>query len=435
MVRSAIRLAAFLALFSTVVSDATPAFLHAAGGPLNTPAGTVRYYFRALDSHQCDLAFKFAGQYDSSLRAFRRDCRAIRRVEIETLDRSRIPPASADGGIYLPGHPLHRVPAGRCGNVRRLVSDGADVWSGLAHSLLAQSLHPTRTRDSSDRSPMRDPFAIVCASERPDDRQRFRFPIRDNRLDLSQYLRLVCAERKLQSRDRLELRFAPTTVYRTVDAGRHWTALLHFTTTTGSVWIRAFMPNSVIVAATVGPLTAASEPHLRSALYSTRDGGRYWLRFPLPADYATEPGSISFPDSQRGWLWYGGGAAGSMSVYVYRTVDGGRRWVRVACSAFSNSTIGYGCSHPSGIGLGGDKGYLMFKDAHDGWLTVSDATGVLYLYHTWDGGTSWRRQAVGLPSGVAFPTANSTVGPFGTLFQSSFFGQIVACLRKSTSTR
>jgi photosystem II stability/assembly factor-like uncharacterized protein len=128
-------------------------------------------------------------------------------------------------------------------------------------------------------------------------------------------------------------------------------------------------------------------------------------------NYATETGSISFPDQKHGWIWYGGGAAGSMSVYVYRTVDGGRHWSRVACTAFSNPTPGFGCPHPSGIGLGGDKEYLTFKDAHNGWLTVYDNRGVPDLYHTADGGTSWQRQAVGLPHGVTLPTGKSTVFP------------------------
>lgn len=113
-----------------------------------------------------------------------------------------------------------------------------------------------------------------------------------------------------------------------------------------------------------------------------------------------------------------------MPVDVYRTADGGRQWSRVACTAFPSASSRYACPHPSGIRLAGDKENLTFKDAHDGWLTVYEASGVPGLYHTSDGGTSWQRQAVGLPPGVLLPSAKSTVFPFGTFRQASFFGQI-----------
>jgi photosystem II stability/assembly factor-like uncharacterized protein len=424
MVRRAVHLALSLMLFLTVVSHASPALLNVESRSLDTPTGTVRIYLHALGSRRCDLAFKFGGQTDSLLRAFRRNCRTIRRVAIEQL--------------IDPGYRLHpQTAAYTCLGIRYTVyrQDSAESFGGwyLMERTIGSAWHillslsdVTRGRRATRQSEPQ------CATHLPSYVHRSAgtivsgfafFSATTGWIALSTSGSYVpngsCSHGIGSNCDS-----APTTVYRTVDAGRHWTALLHFTTTTGPVWIREFRPNSVIVVGTVGPLSATSTYHFSAVLYDTRDGGRHWQRFHLPLNYATEPGSISFPDSQHGWLWYGGGAAGSMSVYVYRTLDGGRGWTRVACSAFSNSTIGYGCSHPSGIGLGGDKGYLTFKGSHDGWLTVSDATGVPYLYHTSDGGTSWRRQAVGLPSGVALPTANGTVDPFGTLFQPSFFGEI-----------
>ncbi len=62
-----------------------PARSNAESGPLDTPTSMVRFYFHALDTHQCDLAFKFASGTGQSLGAFRRDCRAIRHMHLSHL--------------------------------------------------------------------------------------------------------------------------------------------------------------------------------------------------------------------------------------------------------------------------------------------------------------------------------------------------------------
>jgi hypothetical protein len=61
-----------------------------------------------------------------------------------------------------------------------------------------------------------------------------------------------------------------------------------------------------IVAATLGPINAASNTHFNTVLFSTHDSGRHWQRFPLSVNYYTETGTISFPDPRHGWLWYTG---------------------------------------------------------------------------------------------------------------------------------
>ncbi len=96
----------------------------------------------------------------------------------------------------------------------------------------------------------------------------------------------------------------------------------------------------------------------------------------------------------------------------------GRRWRRVACTAFSNSTPGYSCSRPSGISLGGDKADLVFKGARSGWLTVDELTGAPNLNGTANGGTSWQRQPIRLSGEVVRPTRKDGPNPtysFGTL--------------------
>lgn len=427
MVRHAVRLAASLVLVMTVLIERLPARLNAENGPLDTPAGTVRLYFDALGAGQCDLAFKFAGQSSRSLGAFRRSCRAIRSIVINRLDD--------------PGYRLHpQTAAYTCLAVRYTVyrRSGSTTFGGWClmertlgpawHILVALSqvtkggraIHLTRVQCAS-----RLPSYVHAGSGMIISGSAF-LSARFGWIALSSsgsYLPNGSCNHGIGS----NCDSAPSTVYRTDDAGNHWTPILHFSATGGPpVWVRLFSRHVGLVAATVGPLTAASNEHFTSALFRTQDGGRHWQRLPLPVNYATESGTISFPDPRHGWLWYGGGAGGSMAVDVYRTTDGGRHWNRVACTSFLNSAPGY-CTHQSGIGLGGDKSYLTFKDGHDGWLAAQDNTGVPDIYYTADGGMSWRRQAVGLPPGVALPSGKigkGTVFPSGMLLQPSFFGRL-----------
>jgi photosystem II stability/assembly factor-like uncharacterized protein len=158
-------------------------------------------------------------------------------------------------------------------------------------------------------------------------------------------------------------------------------------------------------------------------LLRTSDGGQHWIKLPLPQGYGVDTRSITFSDPQHGWLWFGGAAMGSEAVYMDHTADGGRRWARIACVTFSNPLPGYGCPLHSGIGLGGDKEFLTFRNAADGWLTVFSNTGIPQLLRSGDGGRHWSDQRVGLPPGVSLPGPPSTVYPEGSFLPPHLFGQ------------
>jgi hypothetical protein len=425
MAKRAGRLAASLAVLAGVLFDTAPAHLNAAGDPLDTPTTMVRFYFHALGSGQCALASKFAGQSGESLSAFLRSCRAIRRIVIDQL---------TDPGYRLrPQNAMYTCLGLRYTLYRH---SGAATFGGWY--LLERTLGPTWQILFSLSHITNGGSAVYltkaqCASHLPS----YVHPSSGTLISGSGFLSASASWIALSTSGSYlpsgscshgigsNCETAPTSVYRTDDAGSHWIPVLHFTAAVGPpVWIRLFSRQVGMVAATVGPLKATPNYHFTAALFSTYDGGHHWRRSALPVNYVTETGSISFPDPQHGWLWYGGGAGGSMAVDVYRTTDAGRHWNRVACTSFSSSTPGY-CTHQSGIGLSGDKTYLTFKDAHEGWLEVQENSGVPDIYHTADGGTSWFRQPVGLPPGV-FPleTGKSTVFPSGTLLQPSFLGRL-----------
>jgi len=424
-VRHVVRLTLCLAVVVAGLVAMAPAPLQADSNPLATPATMVRFYYHALGAGQCDLAFKFAGMSSRSLSAFRRNCRTIHRIVVEQLND--------------PGYRLHPQNAAyTCLALRYTVYRGSGATTfggwylmertlGPAWHILYALSHVTKGGSATHLT------KTQCASHLPAYVQPGSGTIISGSAFLSGTAGWIarsssgsylpnggCSHGIGTNCDA-----APTTVYRTDDAGKHWTPMLHFSAAGGPpVWLRLFNPRVGLVAATVGPLTSAANQHSSAALFRTQDGGRHWQRFSLPVNYSTENRTISFPDPRHGWVWYGGGAGGSMSVSVYRTSDGGRHWNRVACTSFSNTPSRYSCLHQSGIGLGGDKTNLTFKDGHEGWLESLEASGLPDIYYTADGGTSWRRQALGLPPGVERPTATTTVFPEGTLLQPRFFGRI-----------
>lgn len=400
----------------------------AAGNPIATPTGMVRYYLHALGRGQCALASKFGRESSRSLSAFQRDCRSIRRIAIDRLDdpgyRLR-PQAAAYTCLAIRYRTYRRDGMTLTGGWYLMERTLGPAWSILftrSHvTTNGRAIHLTKAQCAGHLPPYvrRGSGTIVAGSDF--------LSATTGWVALStsgSYVANGSCDHGIGS----NCESASTTLYRIDSAGGTWRALIRFATTIGPpVWIRLFSRQVGLVAATVGPLTATSGARFSSALFSTRDSGRHWRRFPLPPGYVTETGTVSFPDPRHGWLWYGGAAAGSMAVDVYRTQDGGRHWLHVACTTFPGVPLRSRCLHPSGIGLGGDKQYLTFKDDSNGWLTVFEDSGVPDIYRTADGGRSWRRQPIGLPAGVALPsgkTDRSTVFPGGELLQPSFAGRM-----------
>ena len=155
-------------------------------------------------------------------------------------------------------------------------------------------------------------------------------------------------------------------------------------------------------------------------LLETRDAGKHWRAVTLPAPPDSAANNISFVDRTRGWVMINvGAAAGSDEVLVLRTTDEGLTWHRVAATPpLSSPTL-----KPSrrGIPLGGDKTGMTFHDATTGWIAGTIATGGIYLYASHDGGRSWQRVVLGLPS--EFPSAALPI-----TYPPRFFGAKVGLL-------
>ncbi|MCL2463231.1 MAG: hypothetical protein FWF44_11240 [Defluviitaleaceae bacterium] len=128
-------------------------------------------------------------------------------------------------------------------------------------------------------------------------------------------------------------------------------------------------------------------------IYRTADGGADWASAGVPADWCGGA-DMDFIDADRGWLLvHLGVACGSEGVAVMRTTDGGETWETVSVTDFDKNTAG--C-----IGIGGDKNGISFSDANNGWVGGSDASGLIYLWATHDGGYTWQKQDVPAADGM-----------------------------------
>jgi photosystem II stability/assembly factor-like uncharacterized protein len=88
-------------------------------------------------------------------------------------------------------------------------------------------------------------------------------------------------------------------------------------------------------------------------------------------------------------------------VHVYRTVDGGRRWLLIAETL---RRPGAGTSR-SGLPVSCDKTGIAFAAPADGWLTSAcfSLTGAVLTTH--DGGALWAPQPLPLPPGTCGPSS------------------------------
>jgi photosystem II stability/assembly factor-like uncharacterized protein len=217
----------------------------------------------------------------------------------------------------------------------------------------------------------------------------------------------------------------------TVDGGHTWYDVTPSGLTLESQGTIALYPMSATDAWTWLSVYAGGSS---TTLWHTTDAGAHWSSSTVATGAV---GQLNFIDSQHGWLTAtpGGAAAGEYPIDVWRTIDGGATWAKVAPYSvfgstrgisFANATTGFagGCplGGPSGSPInlcvthdGGSTwsavpsptppGYVngsqlgaelpVFTSATAGVLEVTSlsnpsSTAILYLYRTTDAGTSWQ---------------------------------------------
>jgi photosystem II stability/assembly factor-like uncharacterized protein len=175
-------------------------------------------------------------------------------------------------------------------------------------------------------------------------------------------------------------------IVRTVDGGSTWLNV----TPPGLTGLGYSTTLSVLDVNTVWVLVPNAD-FFTGRLFSTTDGGNAWNSYDVPFG----GGVLQFLNASTGRVLADRGAgAGSQSVELFQTSDGGASWM----SVFNDDP-----TRPDSSGtlpLSGIKNGMTFIDANTGWVTgTRPVDGEVYLFVTHDGGVSWEQQLIPLPSG------------------------------------
>ena len=179
-----------------------------------------------------------------------------------------------------------------------------------------------------------------------------------------------------------------STILRTTDGAQTWRDV-----TPGAAEGKGIQPAFFLGAdrawAVVGDASGAQ------VVYRTSDAGQHWTAGDQFAVSNVVSG-IQFVDPLHGWIDMPGVPATGSSyqgMTIARTVDGGATWQRVAVSPGGASTSAAG-EIPAGCGKDGSG----FRDIVTGWVTGGCVQGVTF-YRTSNGGLTWQRQQVLGPAG------------------------------------
>ena len=181
----------------------------------------------------------------------------------------------------------------------------------------------------------------------------------------------------------------PFWIFRTVDGARHWQRQL--VGQTGSVLLTL---NSFQFLDPTHGFVAMGNP---SRLFRTTDGGMHWLALGLPY---SDGDAVTFADPLHGWFlaWPTVYPSPNQVPHLSSTSDGGNTW-----NQLPDPPVDFGLP----IFLVGYVTHgITFRTRLEGWLG-SNSADQPHVYSSADGGQSWHRREVPLPSGGV---GSSTLG-------------------------
>jgi len=168
-----------------------------------------------------------------------------------------------------------------------------------------------------------------------------------------------------------------TWVVRTTDSGRHWRAA---TAPVKRIASASFLGAGVALIEADSLHPGAPEAPRTEPVYRTLNGGRSWQRLARVQSDC----QLDFVDKRDGWCTTIGDAMGRSTVWVYRTNNGGSTWTLISHTGL----FGAG-STPGALPYACDK-TIGFASTRVGWAAGTCNKGALRLYETTDGGRRWR---------------------------------------------
>lgn len=219
-------------------------------------------------------------------------------------------------------------------------------------------------------------------------------------------------------------------VLRTSDGGSSWRQVLpnevFRDAPAGGVKVTPCFLDNLFAWALVTPRSVGPAAQPNATVWRTADGGKSWQSGPLPLagmlmDYF-EPVQIGFSDWQNGWiLAHLGQGMGHDYVTLLTTKDGGATWKTIVSSSSEN------------LPTSGKKKGAAFIDGRSGWVsgTYDGASPGMYFWRTRDGGVTWQRQILPVPSGMPedmFISENTVCGADAPIFLDAQSGvMVVTC--------
>jgi photosystem II stability/assembly factor-like uncharacterized protein len=162
----------------------------------------------------------------------------------------------------------------------------------------------------------------------------------------------------------------PFWVFRTVDGAKHWQRQLMGQTSSVGLTLDSFQ----FLDPTHG-FVAVGNP---ISLYRTTDGGMHWLALGLPY---SDGYAVTFTDPRHGWFlgWTTVNPSPNQVPHLSSTNDGGNTWEQLPDPPL-------------------DSNGVTFRTPLEGWMG-SNGVSQPHVYLSVDGGHSWQRREVPLPSG------------------------------------
>jgi photosystem II stability/assembly factor-like uncharacterized protein len=182
----------------------------------------------------------------------------------------------------------------------------------------------------------------------------------------------------------------PFRIFRTADGARHWQSQLVGQTSSVGLTLHSFQ----FLDPTHG-FVAVGNP---SSLFRTTDGGMHWLALGLPY---SDGYAVTFADPLHGWFlaWTTVYPSPNQVPHLSSTSDGGNTW-----NQLPDPPVDFGLP----IFLEGHVTHgVTFRTRLEGWLGSTSA-GQPHVYSSADGGQSWHRREVPLPSGGVATSTFST---------------------------